>query len=125
MIGNATVETRGESRIVYSKGIGPLRERAGSILICDSFVDTRIVGLLFGGSPSTILRGIRTIVINTVNGMARRWPWSHISIESCEIIAPLLAHDNATSTIVMIFAMIRVVAACFHADPYLVLGELG
>lgn len=119
------IKARSESRIAYAKNIGPFGKRMSFAFVRDVPIHAGIVGLLFCGCPTAILGRIRTIVVDSVNRQSRLWPWSHISIESCKVGAPSLAHDNTAFSIVVIRSMIGVVAARFHADPYLILRELG
>jgi hypothetical protein len=76
-----------------------------------------IAGLFIPSSPSTILRRIGTVVIDTIQRISRARPLPHVPVERLEGIYPLEANCDATTPVVFPFLARRVQAAILHVQP--------
>jgi hypothetical protein len=72
--------------------------------------------LFFRRCPSTIIRSIRSVVIDAVNGFAVR-TWPHICEKVLERIAPAVANCYSACTILSIAFVTFIVAPSFHSYP--------
>lgn len=87
----------------------------------DSDIGARVIGLFVGRCPSAVFRFIRTIYINSVQGMLRRWSWSHVGKKGRETLFPAVANGNPTTSIIGEMPSGWTIAASLHATPSLIL----
>lgn len=87
---------------LYSGDLCPLSNGANSPIKRNHAATTPIAGLLLFSGPSTIAFRVSQTVVNTINTMVRRWPWSHILKKVLETIAsaPPLTNRNPPSSVV-------------------------
>jgi len=118
----SSFEARGDSARRAPKTLGPLAmskrytvERNASILTC-------VVSLFFASRPSTVFRGVRTVIIDAVKRFVF-WPSSHIGKEVSKRFSPSRAHIYSTLPIGTKPFIRRVVASRNHCFPYLVFGR--
>lgn len=100
----------------------PLSERLGFIVESDlSTIKNlaRIVCLNFSTSPSTILRRVRAIIINTVNGQTFR-SLSHVLKKSLKGFLPSVTDSDSTSSVVGKVRTFGVVTPLKNAAPSVV-----
>ena len=69
-------------------------------------------------SPIAVLRRVWSVVVSAFDGELRSWPRSHVSVESREIVAPAVAHRNATAAVVRKISSASYVASLFSFAPY-------
>ena len=81
------------------------------------FVWAAIQGLFASSSPSAIPRRVRTVIVTAIQGMVRRWAWSHVAQEGCEVGSPFIADSNAATSVTAIGRIRLAIAASFHAFP--------
>lgn len=84
-----------------------------------------ILRLLARGGPATVLRSIRSIVVDAVDRVRRGRPLAHVFEERREALQPARADGDAASAVLGIVRSALVQAAILHAAPSLVLGRLG
>ncbi len=95
----------------------PISDGLRNALVSNKAIPARVAVLLCDGSPSTVIRRIRAIVVNAVNGMFGRRPRTNVGIEVLEGAEPTVTHDNAATAIVGITGMSNVVTSLFDAVP--------
>ncbi len=83
---------------------------------CNSNICSRIIGLLSTGSPTTILKRVIPIGINTINGFPF-WSFPHVTEEILKRLPPPRADTNPTTAVVWICIIIGVFAAFYHLLP--------
>lgn len=67
-------------------------------------------------SPSTIFGGVWAIIVNAIQRQSGRFR-SHVLIEGGEIIAPAVAHRNATFSVARIARVLGIVASPLRVVP--------
>lgn len=82
-----------------------------------------VVGLFDSCRPPTVLRAVRTVIVNAVNG-AFRWARPHIAQKGREVMQPALAYCDAPSAIVSVMRHVRVGASRLHGLPNSILASL-
>ena len=92
----------------------PSSDRASSV---EWFNQTSICGLLFYCCPSTILRTVVTIIVDTVNTVTRSWSRPHIFIEVFKRVFPLMAYSYTSTAISMITNIFWIVTTSLHIIP--------
>lgn len=75
-------------------------------------------------SPYTIVRAIPLIIIDTLNRMLRSWLASHILQKTFKRFAPLGAHRNSTSTIIIPRFTIGFFASSNNVTPSIIFREM-
>jgi hypothetical protein len=80
-------------------------------------ITSPIVGLLFVCHPFAITRFVMAAIINSINGVLRRWFWPHVIIEILKGLAPPLAYYDSTAAVVLIVSAIFVVASSQYPAP--------
>lgn len=76
-----------------------------------------ICGLLFRCRPTTVIRLVMTIIVETFDHHLRRWPAPHVFDEGCKTKRPSFANKNSPSAIAVIAFMVLVVASGNHPSP--------
>ena len=79
--------------------------------------------LLVMVGPSAILRRVAFRVVDAVNGMFQRRPWSHVGVEVGEG-TPALSNDQSFGSVTFKQRIFRVVAALNDVRPYVVFAGL-
>jgi hypothetical protein len=80
--------------------------------------DGALVASLFQPSgPSAVLRTVWAVVVDAVNRMLIGWPWSHVSEECREVVPPMVADGDSSSTIVRIAFQVWLVATALNRAP--------
>ena len=79
-----------------------------------------VTGLFTMSSPSTILRSVRAIIVNSINTVLWRRPLSHICNKLTKIMEPCITYRDTPRSIVQITAFLGIIASAFHAPPDLV-----
>jgi len=69
--------------------------------------------------PTTILRGIRSVVVDAVDRMVPARPWPHVLKKSVERL-PAVAHCNAPASVQRVGGVPLIVAPPHYSAPYLV-----
>ena len=75
-----------------------------------------VQGLFSVGGPSTILRAVRAVVVDAVNGQPARWWLAHVSQEVLEF-KPAVADRDAAAAVTLIGMILRIRASLFHLHP--------
>lgn len=86
---------------------------------------TTIVHLLFSRSPAAIARLIIAIIIDSINTVFARWPYTHICEKVFEGVTPAVANFNTASTVIFIRVVVRIIATLCHPTPYPKLASMG
>lgn len=76
-----------------------------------------ISSLLLLCCPSTVFWSVRTVIINSINGMRRRWSFSHVGKKCFETFAPLRTNRNSSTAVRWVFMIFRIVATLDHRTP--------
>lgn len=92
----------------------------GNDVIC-----TRVIGLSELYCPTTVLRLIVSIDIDSVDGVLGAWTWTHVGDEVGESVIPepTLAHGYSTSSVARKIPVILVSATCLHPTPRHIYGS--
>jgi len=75
--------------------------------------------------PSAVVRRVRAVIVNTAEGVLRRWARSHVGVEPTEVSTPFRNHVDASSSVILIPATRRVVAPSDSPVPRSVLRSSG
>ena len=81
-----------------------------------------VAGLLRAGSPSAVIRRVRTVVVDSVEA-GSNGPSTHIGVEVRKRVLPPLAHLYAAPPVAFVVGALGVVTTCFHALPSAVFGR--
>lgn len=112
----AVMQSAGDDTFAPSESIRPLLHIHGFTVECQQSVVAPVVGLLFGGCPSAVIRRVVAVVVDAIKPSARR-RITHVGIESCERFAPSVADADATRTVANEGRVFFAVAAAQHAAP--------
>jgi len=83
---------------------------------------TPVIGLLLGGNPPTVLGRIRTVIVDSVDGVPCARSFPHVRQEILERL-PLSADVYSATSIVRVLVSSRVCAAPSHPNPNRVFRE--
>ena len=97
-----------------------LLQRHALIVEHDQAVPSRVVGLHVPGRPSTVTRLVVAGRVDAVDGQPFGG-WSHIGKEGCEIVAPSVAHDDPSRSVLGVGVRTGRVAPALHRSPRAVL----
>lgn len=82
-----------------------------------------LISVLFGiGRPSAIIRGVRSIVVDTVKTMFGRGAWAHVGEEILKAVFPAITDGNAASSPIGVIFSGGIETPFFHALPCVVFG---
>src|SRR5260221_710578 len=95
----------------------PFLNRGGNIGL------TAICNLLFASRPAAVARLIVSVIVDAVQRMKARRPWSHICEKVGEAGPPLTDFDSSASVVLPV-SCARVVAARAHINPSVVLRQM-
>ena len=95
----------------------PIRECQGFILKGEPNCISSISSLLNMGCPSHIAWSIITIIINAINGLFWRRPWTGILVEIFKRMPPTITDFYSSSSISRKIFIVAVMASTFHAVP--------
>lgn len=100
----------------YSQFLGPHRKSLGFSLVCNYTISSLIIMLNRWRSPAAISWGVRSIIVDAINA-ASFGNVAHICIEVFKF-TPSLTNNYPPTTIVFIFTICWIIAACVHAFPF-------
>jgi len=104
---------------------GPVRKHhAFAVKRYDPIVSA-IPPLFVLGCPVTVILAIISIVIDSFYAIRTAWPLPHLFHEHIERVNPLLAHLNASSTVVLVRRVLAIVTSPLHARPHAILQSSG
>ena len=89
-------------------------------LVGEQAVATTVVGLLALRSPSYVAWTVATLVVDALYGMLRAGSWTHIFAELFEVAAPLGAHLDSPTAVVLVCWVLRIVTSVDHVVPSVV-----
>jgi hypothetical protein len=73
---------------------------------------------LFGmRCPSAILRGVWSVVVDSVDGVLRRWAATHVGEKIAERMSPSSTNSDATSAVISEITSLGIFAAFDHVTP--------
>lgn len=104
---------------------GPLSHCHRSTAPSDCDAIPLVVGLLGGRRPPAVLRGVRSIIVDPVNGMFRGRSRAHVFVERLEATRPPLANRNPATPVSGVRCQVGVCASSSHLPPDAVLGRRG
>lgn len=102
---------------------GPLGNTLGSIVVGEEMIASPVLGLLTARGPSAIIRRVRSVVVNAIQGVTPRRSRPHISQKGCEVNAPSFAHDNAAPAVIRERSVSVTKAAPLRSSPRRVFGR--
>lgn len=114
----ALLEPGNDGGSFNTAAFGPFGERQCDSIMREAGVGAPVPGLLLSCRPSTIVRLVRAIVIDSVHRVLRRWALAHVRQEVLEAEPPLADCDSAPS-VERERLVVRVEASLFHVSPYL------
>lgn len=79
-------------------------------------------GLLRSSCPAAIFRGVPTVIVNSINCVARVGSLPHVGVESRKRLPPSLADRNSSSSVIWKLSVISVVTPPNHFPPRLVVS---
>jgi hypothetical protein len=74
--------------------------------------------------PSTIRRLIIPVIVNAVNLSVFKGLFSHVIKEILKRVQPFFANSNTSSSVSIIFMVIRIVASAFKVYPHMIFGGI-
>jgi hypothetical protein len=98
------------------KAPAPLGECFRFSHVIDKPIVSAIIVLFSIGSPSTVVRAISKIIIDSIQRFCE-WAFAHISEEVLEI-QPRIANSYSATAISRIGGVARIKASAFHMSPY-------
>ena len=88
-------------------------------------IPARVVALLSMRGPTAIARLIVAVVIDAINRVALGRPNAHVGDEVFEAVAPSVAYDDASTTVVSEFVCLQwTMAPRYHRVPDVVVGVI-
>src|SRR3990167_1510710 len=102
---------------------GPFRHGKRESVMREPDSATSVVRLFLCRGPTAVTRFVVAVVVDAVNGMFGRWPWSNVSEERLERIQPALAHGNPTGAVIVVILAGWLQASITDAGPTPVLGS--
>src|SRR5258705_4573947 len=75
-----------------------------------------VVGLFLVGSPTAVLRRIRSVIINAFKAHIRRTR-THVCKEIFKRIPPTITNRNSTCSVFVVAGMVLIVTSAFHRAP--------
>lgn len=108
----------GNSPCFNPKLARPLRDRLCFALIRQKPIVSLIVGLFYISSPSAILRGIRTVIVDPINRLAF-WPIPHVGVKIFKAL-PSFANCDAPAAVAVVRPRGFAQTPFAHTFPYLV-----
>src|SRR5258707_12322642 len=75
-----------------------------------------VVGLFLVGSPTAVLRRIRSVIINAFKAHIRRTR-THVCKEIFKRIPPTITNRNSTCSVFVVAGMVLIVTWAFHRAP--------
>lgn len=112
-------QPRSQRFVGYANDRGPLADRVRPAIEGQVMVPPRVVVLIGACRPSTIVRRIRTVVINAVERVVRRGTRTHVANKGRELV-PRLADDDPARPIVGEVLHPGIMATAFHSLPHAV-----
>ncbi len=105
---------------VHAGETSPLGHGARFSVPTDELGRAFIVRLIDARGPAAILRRVRAVVVVSLNGVLRRGARPHVVQERREIVAPPVAHADATTSVVLVEGPLRVVTPLLNQSPHIV-----
>lgn len=118
-----TSDTSREDTRLDAKQSSPFTQSEGSPFKGHKMIVSFIISLNHFCSPSTILRRIISVIINSVNFIIS-WAVPHIKIKILKCLPPI-THLNASTAIIIIAKRIRIIASFFDTSPDFIHSFLG
>lgn len=114
------IKPRSERSTIKAECLGPVSQDVCFASVCQRSVVT-VVSRLFGPCcPPAIPRRVRTVVVNAIKAMTKRWARSHVGQECRETPSPPRTNNDPTGAIVLERWVPRIVAAFLCALPRMV-----
>lgn len=83
---------------------------------CDESITSLVKLLICPWYPAAVFRGVRTIIVNSLDGMAIG-PDPHVSKKIVKAIFPSVADLNSSTAVVFVFFSMLGIAATSHFNP--------
>lgn len=83
-----------------------------------------VARLLFACCPAAVQRCVRSVVVNAVEAVLRRWSFPHVGQKPCEVIEPFVAHGYSAPAVPFVSRLGAFIATAFHLLPDFVLRRL-
>lgn len=107
---------------VYPGPFSPLGKGHNYAAVSDQAAASSVAALGFPRGPDTVIRAVRTVVVNSFNRVLRGRAWTHVRKEVFKGFEPTWANKNAPATVVLPTLAARFIAADFDVAPN---GPLG
>lgn len=75
------------------------------------------------GCPSAVFSTVVSVIIDAIDLMFVRRPWSHVFIKRLKRVKPIVTNFNASLAIPTVLMVIFVTAPAFHGSPHPVFGS--
>lgn len=108
-----------DSWVRYACNLGKVHESDFLSHVFDINRSPSVSGLGFCCGPTAVIGGVRSVVVDAVNGHAFR-PLTHVLLEVLKLL-PARIYGYAYSSVVMVVAVVRVIASRPHLQPVLVI----
>lgn len=110
------LESPSDQIAISSETFRPLRISQSFSVVGNVAISSSIIGLLRSCGPAAIIRGIRAVIVFSVNGATTFWRKSHIGKKVFEIM-PSLADCYSPCAVILISMAFRIVAALHNVLP--------
>lgn len=110
--------------VIYPNFFSPLAKIECAFANSDRVIRSCVVGLFHRKSPFYITREIAFVIINSFNRVFRSRLWTDIIKKGLERFYPFRINFNASSSVVFVFFVFRIVATGFHFVPCIKFGRI-
>jgi hypothetical protein len=107
--------------LIKTNNIRPVCQWLRNSVVRDHFRSSSVPVLFGFCGPTTVILRVSFVVVDSINGVIRRWRFSHVSQERMKVVKPTVTHSYPTGTVMIERWVVWVVAAGFHAAPATVL----
>lgn len=120
----STLKSFADGSLVNPCASAPFGERQSFTFPFNALIIASVKLLNGLSGPPAIIRGVITIVVDAINGMAHGWTRSHVSVEHGERVTPTLTDGNASPSVAMEVLSGWARASLDHVSPYMVFGGI-
>lgn len=103
-----------------AQSLSPCNHCERHAFVSDDHIGSFISSLLHWCGPMTILWRIRTVIVDAIQLMVRRWAQAHVGKEMIEQ-TPSITHRDTTGSVVWIARRMGIQASGFHGTPDVIL----
>ncbi len=115
--GPATSDSRRNRIALESEPLCPGAQAHGFAIVGQQAIRPHITGLFQPRRPHAVFRGIRAVVVNTLDARLRKRFRSHVGQKVDKGLPPAITDRDAAGSMTPVAVGLRVIASGFHARP--------